>query len=260
MTKAAWSLAAILAVPTAAHADVQNGSFESHDFAGWTVTKSAPSGTFATAAVVEEGTSIAYGANVFDQIDQTTIANYSSGLPLVPHPTDGASEALLLQNGPSTTRLSQDVEVPANAPELTFDLGYHNWDSAFSAAQSLAVELRDPESDALLVTVYQAGGVLESPMTHQTIDMADHAGMQVRLQFEVSAANNFFDVQLDHVALQSRSAGPAMPDMAITADTNQTADAQPADLAVGGGCSTGKGGASLLAALALVTLRRRNRR
>jgi hypothetical protein len=257
--KAAWSLAALLATPAAAHADVANGSFESQDFAGWTVTKSAPSGTFATAAVALSGSAIGYGAQVYDHIDQTTIANYSSGLPLVPHPTDGVAQALLLQNGPSTTRLSQVVNVPANAPELTFDLGYHNWDSAFSAAQSLAVQIRDPESDALLATVYQAGGVLESPMTHQTIDMADYAGMQVRLQFEVSATNNFFDVQLDHVDLQGRSAGPAMPDMSISADTNQTADEQPADLTVGGGCSTGKGGASLLAALALVTLRRRRR-
>ena len=41
-----------LAIPAVASADVVNGSFESHDFQGWTVSKDSTASSFATAALV----------------------------------------------------------------------------------------------------------------------------------------------------------------------------------------------------------------
>jgi uncharacterized protein (TIGR03382 family) len=181
----------------------------------------------------------------------------------VPRPTDGAAEALLLQNGPSVTRLSQDVAVPTDRPELTFDVGYRNWDTEFSEAQALQVQIRDVDSDVLLASAFQASGALEAPMVNHVFDLAEFAGMDVRVQFEVVAQNTFFDVQLDHVDVRPRSAGPATVDPTLTADdlevTDDQAGGETAVVDVGG-CSTGKGGGSLLAALALVALRRRRRR
>ena len=257
MWKPAQSLFAVagLAVPSIASADVTNGSFETQSYAGWTVEEDAVNETFATAAIVRGDARLEMGSKLFDHADQVQTSNYSSGLPLVPHPTDGEWQALLLQNGPSTTRLSQIVEVPQRG-QLTFDVAYHNWHSTFSADQAFRVTIRDVDSNAVLGTVFEAAGGLESPMSHQSISLGAFAGMTVKLQFEVAAQNTFFDVQLDNVDVRSAGSGER-PDVAIAADEIEDVNATADDV---GGCSTGRGGTSLLAALALVALRRRRRR
>jgi hypothetical protein len=262
---AAQSFAALatLAVPTLANADIVNGSFEADGYTGWSVAKDSVSGSFATAARVGDGTAISMGASLFDHIDGANISNYSSGLPLVAHPTHGNWQALLLQNGPSTTKLSQVVSVPQSG-QLTFDLGYHNWDDSFSAEQTFRIQLRNSTTGAVLATVFQTSGALEMPMTHYTVDVSAYSGTDVVLQFELAAQRDFLDVELDNIDLQSAGGGEivggAIGDAASdtgSPDMADTADVATAEL--GGGCSTGRGGASLLAALALVALRRRRR-
>jgi hypothetical protein len=255
MSKAARTFATVatLALPSIANADIVNGSFESEGYAGWTLADNAVNETFATAAIVEGEVRIEMGSTLLDHADDVSVSNYSSGLPFVPHPTDGRFQALLLQNGPATTWLSQIVNVPANG-QLTFDVAYHNWDVAFSADQMLQLQILDTDSDAVLATVFRSAGALEMPMSHQAIDLGAFSGMTVRLQFELVAHNNFFDVQLDNIDLQT----VARPDAGIDGINEQdelSANVEDFD----GGCSTGRGGASLFAALALIALRRRRR-
>jgi len=246
---------ATLTLPSLANADVINGSFEAQSYAGWTLAKDSVSETFATAAIVKGDTRLEMGGSLFDHADQVSISNYSSGLPLVPHPTDGEWQALLLQNGPSTTRLSQLVDVPNNA-ELTFDLAYHNWDSAFSAAQTMRVQIRDAASDVVLATVFETSGALDNEMSHHQVSLGEFSGMTVRLQFELVAQNDFFDVQLDNVDVQSLG-GSERPEVAIAIDgADEVNTIDDGDV---GGCSTGRGGSTVLAALALLALRRRRR-
>ena len=242
MWKRVWLIG--VAVPSIGSADVINGSFET-GYDGWGLAKRSVSGTFATATVVPAGVDIGYGDSVFDYIDGEGIANYSSGLPMLAQPTDGTWEAVLLQNGPSTTQLEQTVALGAD-PELSFDLAYHNWDSGFSGDQTFRVQLRHPDEDAVLATVFETTGAMEMAATHQVVDLGAFANTTMNIQFELVASNTFFDVQLDNVHVRSR------------APTAHDTDVDPT-AADAGGCSTSGGGSPALAVLALVVLRRRRR-
>jgi uncharacterized protein (TIGR03382 family) len=259
-SKNAWVVAVALTAPGLASADVANGSFES-SYQGWTLTKQAQSGDFATAAVVRSGQMVDLGGSLLDYIDHQTVANYSSGLPLQAQPTDGSWQALLLQNGPSTTRLSQVVALPEH-PQLTFDVAYHNWDASFSSTQMFRVQLLDADTSDVLATVFETknsgGGVIE--MSHQTFDLEAFANMNVRLQFEVIAQKNFLDVQLDNVHVVSIASEPGTHECASCAPGVTDPD-QPlaTDDDLTGGCSAGGSGSTAFAALALLALRRRRR-
>jgi len=252
MLKKVWPFTFALAIPAVAHADVVNGSFES-DYSGWTLSKQATSQTFATAAVIEMGQTVDSGDYLMDQIDSMSIDNYSAGLPVTGDPTDGTYQALMLQNGPSVTRMSQIVTMPA-LPELSFDLAYHNWEDAFSAKQSLEVQVLDVDNDRMLGVVYVASGTTDLPMSHEVIDISAFSGMTVKLQFELVAQKNFFDVQLDNVHVISQLEHPpgcAECEVTVVDD----------DTSIEGGCSSTKGGSSVtaLAGLALLAIRRRRR-
>ena len=242
-------------------ANIVNGSFES-GFHGWTLAEETSDRSFATATRLRTGQHVDVGNNLMDYTDQTSVANFSRGLPMTGQATDGNWQALILQNGPATTRLSQVVELPKN-PQLVFDLAYHNWDTAFSASQSLRIQVRDPDSDALLGTVFQtySGSPAELSMSNQTIDISAFGNMTVRLQFEVVAQSTFFDVQLDniHIADVAKPHGDVDPsDEDMPVDDQIAIDYAVADT---GGCSTtGRNGAPLLALAALALVLRRRRR
>ena len=251
MLKKAWPFAFALALPAVAHADVVNGSFES-DYSGWSLSKQASSQTFATAAVIGAGQVVDPGDFLMDQIDNMSIDNYSTGLPVTADPTDGDYQALLLQNGPSVTTMSQIVTLPVQ-PELSFDLAYHNWEDVFSQNQSLQVQVLDLDTDRMLGVVYEATGTTDLPMSHEVIDLSAFSQMTVKLQLELVAKKNFFDVQLDNVHVVSQlDKTVRCPDCQVTIETDDAAT---------GGCSSTKGGSSAtaLAALALVAIRRRRR-
>jgi hypothetical protein len=164
---------------------------------------------------------------------------------------------LLLQNGPSSMRLSQVVTLGSDA-QLTFDLAYHNWYGTMSPDQTFRVHIRDDASDQLLATVFETTNMTMS-MTHQSIDLGAFSNMAVRIEFEVVAHYTFFDVQLDNIHV-SADAGTncvmcGVDDLQLAHGTNT----DPAALD-DGGCSTTRGGGSLLfAGLALVGLCRRRR-
>jgi MYXO-CTERM domain-containing protein len=216
-----------------ARADVVNGGFEAPNFDSWAVTKLSDVPSAATVGLVTRGESVTMGDPVYDFADHRAIANYSAGLPFIGAPTEGERHVLFLQNEPATTRVAQTIDIPANA-ELSWDLAYHNW-AAFSANQRILVTLREPASDAVVVTLLDSQDAMpvDGPMTHYTADLTPHTGRRLSLAFEVIAHDSFLDMQLDNVQL--------------TGDESS------------GGCSTSGGGAGLLAALGLVGLRRRKR-
>lgn len=245
-----FAATAILMLPATALAGVENGSFE-EGYKGWRVAKDCVSGTFATVAIAEAGADIAMGAAVFDHVDGVAIENYSSGLPITAEPTDGGREALLLQNGPSRTTLSQVVDVPAGG-RLSFDLAYKNW-GEFSADQTLQVQLRDPHTDELVATVFRTIRLLEQPMRSHEVDISAHAGRNVRLQIEVIAQEDFFDVQLDNIAIWAAPSGGEPTGLPPIDDAHADLDA-PLTTDELGGCSAAGGNASVLGALALAGL------
>ena len=251
LNKKSWSVAFALMVPGVASADVVNGSFES-DYSGWTLQKQASSATFATAAILEAGETVGMGDYLMDEIDNMSIDNYSTGLPMTATPTDGNYQALLLQNGPSVTRMSQIVTLPP-APELSFDLAYHNWEDVFSGAQLFEVQVLDLDTNRMLGVVYEATGTSDLPMTHEVIDLSAFSGMKVKLQFEIVAQRNFFDVQLDNVHVVSQL-DRTVPCVDCQVEVQE-------DPSIDGGCSSTKGGSSAtaLAALAFIAIRRRRR-
>jgi uncharacterized protein (TIGR03382 family) len=247
MSLQAWSIAALsLALPAVASADIENGSFEAAGYQGWTLSEESASGTFATAGLVKSGDTIQLGSSVYDYTDRMVVPNYSDGLPLQGAPTDGAWQAVLLQNGPAKLRLSQVVTVPLYG-QLSFDLAYHNWQGEFSPAQTLQVQLRDVDTNKLIATVFEPT-TASSPMSHYTFDIGSFQTQTVRLQLEVVAQRDFLDVQLDNVTLQP---------VAI-----HQVDEEPGEgdeVATSAGCSTTGGSSGALAVLALLVLRRRRR-
>ena len=245
-----------------AAAGLVNGSFEL-GYQGWTLDKDATDASFATATTLRSGQFVDAGNNLMDYVDHMSVANYSTGLPLTGEPTDGLWQALFLQNGPSTTHISQIVEL-TKYPELSFDLAYHNWDDAFSSAQTFQVQIRDADTDALLGTVFTTSGATTAAMSHYAFELSAFGEMTVRLQFELAAQTTYFDVQLDNIHLANvPPAQHACPTCEHVA--TDMAGEQPRDLAeyplATGGCSTG-GGSGLLVAFAafgLVWNRRRRR-
>jgi uncharacterized protein (TIGR03382 family) len=251
----AGSLLLVSSLAGAAHAGLANGSFESGDFRGWTIEKSAASPDAATVGLGSRGSSWKTGEPIFDYADGIATSNYSPGLPMPGAPTQGAHNAVFLQNGPSTVRLSQTVVIEP-AAELSWDVAYHNW-SAPGAHQSLRVTLHDPENDAVLATLMntQDAMPIDMSMTHFAFDVSAFSGRRVVVAFEIDAHAGFLDVQLDDVQLTGQPSGPA-----DDADRNDASLDETDDESVAvGGCSAGGGGAGFAAAAGLVALRRRRR-
>ncbi len=257
MKLVAGAVAVVCSLTTAARGEIVNGGFETGDFRGWTITKTATSSAAATVGLVSRGDSIQVGTPVYDFGDQVSVSNYSAGLPLVGAPTEGTRQAFILQNGPASIRIAQTVLIEGGA-RLSWDLAYHSW-SGFSATQRVRVTLRSPETDELVATLAdsQDGMPEEQAMTQFSMDLAAYEGRRLRLAFDVQAHDDFLDVSLDDVRLTGRTPPPG-------------GIAQPPDFVVDGGddvattgtggCSTTGGGAGiLLVAAAACTLRRRRR-
>ncbi|HTJ42591.1 MAG TPA: MYXO-CTERM sorting domain-containing protein [Kofleriaceae bacterium] len=262
--------------PIAAHADVVNGSFETGDYSGWTLTKDAKSATFATAGVLESGTTVKYADSVHDYHDGMDIAEYSSSLPLTAVPTDGGRLAVQLQNGPATTRLYQDVAFPGGPVSVSWDLAYHNTWGTFANDQRVRVVLRDVATDEIVETLFETkpGDPLVTGMTHYSADATIYGGRTMRLDLVLDVREHFLDVQLDGVKveglerhegvhpLETPASDPTDPTDPTDPGTGPgtTDDPTITDSQVGGCSATGGQGGFAMIAVALVAMSRRRRR
>jgi hypothetical protein len=180
---------------------VVNGGFE-NNYAGWHLSSSTNSlGTF---GILSKGQTIVSGGLLFDYADNINEPQSSPGLPYTGNPTEGNSEAILLQNGPAIHRMYQDVTLPRSGPlVLNFDLQYRNHSGSFNpVSEFFSVVLRDPVTDSIIATLFktQIGDPLIIPMTTKTVSIAPFAGRRVRLDMIYANISNFFmDILLDNI-------------------------------------------------------------
>lgn len=180
---------------------ITNGSFETGDYTGWTLWE-GPNNvpTFGTWGIATNGQTIAGGAGVFDYFNGILVYQNSPGLPHTYTATDGNYVALQLQNGSQSHRMYQDVILPGAKSQLTWDMEFHNWDGSFAPAQRLSVNVRDPNTDAVLGTLFgtAAGDPISIPMTHFEADLSAWSGQTVRLSVDMVVNNFFFDAAFDN--------------------------------------------------------------
>jgi hypothetical protein len=108
---------------------------------------------------------------------------------------DGTLAAFNAQGGPERHLLQQDVTLPAQAKMLTFSIAYSTNAAAFDATnQFLAVEVRDPATDAILGNLFITDPATTPPltlaMTPMTASLQPYAGQTVRITVDVQAHLN----------------------------------------------------------------------
>src|SRR6202000_1406216 len=141
------------------------------------------------------------GDYVYDYFTQSPVQEFSNDLPETFAPSDGSYSAVMLENGPSLHRLSQDLVVPLNANNLAWDMTYIN-DNLLSqgndgtnvfdpSSEFVAVNLRDPVTDALIVTLYKTTEGIDAESVTSMTTFAEaisaYRGRYVRLDFEVNS-------------------------------------------------------------------------
>ena len=240
----------------AARADLVNGGFESGDFRGWQIEKKAASPDAATVSLGTRDRMLTAGEPIFDYADNIATANYSPGLPMRTSPTQGQRNAVFLQNGPATVRLTQTIDL-ARGAHLSWDLAYHNW-AAPAVDQRVRASLHDPTTNEMLATLLDTrDAAVDQPMTHFSFDLSAFEGRRAVLAFEIAAHTSYLDVQLDDVQLTS--ARTASGDGTGRGDASLDEMVEVDDGVAVGGCSAGGGSAGLVVAAALAALRRRRR-
>jgi hypothetical protein len=183
---------------------IQNGSFETGTFAGWTVYD-APGGD-TTGFIVTSDTS-GFG-----------------GTPAIPAPPDSIYAAVTDQTGVGTHVLYQDVTLPADrsatlhatiylvntagdyAIAPTVGLAY----AGGEANQQFRVDVMDPAAGVtdvgtgVLLNVYQTepGDPLQSGYIQLTADLTPFAGQIVRIRFAEVDNQDFFHAGVDAVDVE----------------------------------------------------------
>lgn len=185
---------------------IVNGSFETGDYAGWTLLETPAgipdAGTF---AVVRGGTTVQPQQTLFDFADRIDVVELSPGLPATFMASEGSYVGVHLQNGPQNHRMYQTVSVPPGAQALSWTMSYNNHFGAFDlVGQFIAVNVRDPQTDAILGTVYQTqpGDPLVLPLTPFSADISRFAGKTVRIDFELQAQGFHLDASFDDFRIQ----------------------------------------------------------
>ncbi len=153
---------------------------------------------------------LTYSAQFFDYADNRFENQYSPGLPMTFVPTDGQKLAVFLVNCGSTHYMYQNITLPSSGPiNLGLDMKYTNHNgSGFSNSQFIAIELRNPSTNALIATLFKTnpGAAQSTPMTRYNFDLSAYAGQQVRLQVIDATINNYYiDVQLDNITIPGSS-------------------------------------------------------
>jgi hypothetical protein len=180
---------------------IVNGSFETGDYAGWTLLET-PAGTpdAGTFAVVRSGTTVPLQGTLFDFADRLDVVQSSVGLPETFKASDGSYVGVNLQNGPQNHRMYQTVSIPAGAQRLTWAMSYDNHHVGFDpVVQYVALNVRDPLTDAVLATIYKTlpGDPLVLPLTPFSADISPFAGKTVRIDLELQAQGFHLDLSFD---------------------------------------------------------------
>lgn len=210
-------LLACLLVSTAvstAHAGLINGSFETGDYTGWTLSENSGTPEYGTWGIASSGTTINPGDSTYDFYDGVNVEQNSPGLPRTYTATDGNYMAYQLQNGAETHRMYQDISLDPTATTLSWDMFYQDWSGEGEGgaggfdltSQYLAITIRDL-SDSILSTLFvtNPGDPSGIAMSSFSRDISAYAGSTVRLDVTMEVQNFFFDAGFDNFKVSSVS-------------------------------------------------------
>ena len=203
-------LAALCGAAGTAQGQIVNGSFETGDYTGWTLFEGAPGGggnpLCGIWGIATNGQTINQFDTTFDFFDGVSVQHTfpTNALPTTYVATDGNFVAYQLQNCSQTHRMSQVINVPGGAPELTWDMQYES-NVAFVAkstspnfAQELAVEIRNLSGTTILATLFttdpanptNAGNPLAVSLQGYSADISAFAGQTVLLTVDMQVNIN----------------------------------------------------------------------
>ncbi|WP_242929066.1 LamG-like jellyroll fold domain-containing protein [Pontibacter vulgaris] len=178
------------------------------DKCGAIVTYTMPTATDNCSALPDPNAvyTLTNGGQLYDHVNKRMEPQNSPGLPITFAPTNGSKMAAFFVTGPTTARLSQNVTLPATGPvTLTFDLQYNNHNGSFdSNSQFMAVEVRNPDTDALLRTIFKTepGAAASIPMTSYSFDISEFEGQNVKLVLTNTNIQLYWlDILLDNVKI-----------------------------------------------------------
>lgn len=164
-----------------------NGGFESGRFAPWKM----------------EGT----GGGRFS-INDGTLDPDGPGEPVMP--LEGRFSAVSEQSAPGRISISQEISIPpgAVAARLRWSDRILNHAATFhDRYQSFRVEIQSLAGEVLGVLFRtQVGDPLLSDWTRREVDLRDFVGLQVRVVFVLDSNFSYFNVHLDQIDLDVRSA------------------------------------------------------
>ncbi len=179
-----------------------NGSFE-NNYDSWTIT--ADSGSSAW-GIGMDGMTITSMDMVFDFGTMTQLPADCLGATgdLVLAATDGNNVAFNLQVGPGDHRIYQDITIPNSATTLSWDMAYRNATGFDPMQQFTAINIRDPEDDSIIATVFKTDvdAAMTVAMSNFTADISAYAGMTVRLDVEHQVENDCFDIVWDNFTIR----------------------------------------------------------
>ncbi len=182
---------------------IENGSFETGDYSGWTLFIDNWSNLW---GIAQHGQTLEPWQMMHDFFTGMDTVSSSVGLPFTVTATQGSRLAVNLQDGPSLHRMYQDVTLPDFPTVLRWDMQYRNHAGGFDDfSQYIALHIRHPGTDEILSTPYKTtDGVdevfLDSMQTF-TVDLSAHAGQTVRIDLEIEVQDFYFDVYLDNFRL-----------------------------------------------------------
>lgn len=186
-----------------------NGSFETADYTGWILRENSGNPVFGIWGIGSDGDVLVNGNTFFDFHDGIEVVWEDTGCntpPLNLSATDGVNVSFLLVNGPENHRIFQDVFIPAGATTLSWDMMYQNENISFDPnSQFLAINVRDPATDAILSTLFKTTEGVDPPsipMTGFSANLSPFAGQTVRIDVEMQVQTFCFEAVFDNFALQ----------------------------------------------------------
>jgi Domain of unknown function (DUF4347)/FG-GAP-like repeat/Bacterial Ig domain len=228
-----------------------NWSFQSNDYDGWTMTETCRTSNYGTFAVVPNGTTILDWANdinaplLYDHHDGNHQWQVSFNLPLDIVDADYDSSeyiAVQLGNGPRTSLIYQDVNIPVDANvtgiTLQWRMAYWNTLGAFDPnTQYIAMYVSDPlDPNPTPVWTSSTGDpyVVDTLTEYSVAFPAGLLSGNVRVAFEVVAQDWFFETAIDQFYIIPTRAPIVVP--------------TPSPVALAGDAVFGSSGANLPAA------------
>jgi cysteine-rich repeat protein len=188
-------------------ADFDNGSFETADYAGWQLAENSGRPDAGVWGIGRTGTVLTEADTLFDHHDQIETQVGCLGVAnLTLTSTDGDYVAYNVQTNSEQHRLYQDVALSPGTRSLSWDMFYASLGAFDPTSQYLAIRVRDPDSDAVLGTLFQTtegtNPAMLDGMTSFTVDLAPHAGRTVRIDVDLMVMNDCFNAMFDNFRIR----------------------------------------------------------